>query len=201
MFSTLPELDFSALIEAAHANPMLLFAILMLFAVMQEDVATATIALLAAHGHVAVQLGFGAVMCGILLGDLGIFTAGWFARGHRYALHVLAKSKIRRVKRVIKRNLIPTILITRCLPGMRLPTYFALGFFHASPSKFFLVAIGAIALWSAFLFSLSYVIGDHVLRTIDGPGFWAAIIGFIAVIVVVPRMIMKRIPAVKELTQ
>lgn len=191
--------DSASLELVAEQHSSWLFLVLVLFALMQEDVATATTALLAAHGHIPVQMGFGAVLCGILLGDLGIFTAGWFARGHRYALHVLAKSKIRRVKRVIKNNLVPTILITRCLPGMRLPTYFALGFFHASPSRFFMVAVGAISLWSAFLFGLSYVVGDHVLKAIEGPFFWVAIVAFLLFVFIVPRLIAKRLPGMKEL--
>jgi membrane protein DedA with SNARE-associated domain len=176
-----------------------LFLVLVLFALLQEDVATATTALLAAHGHIPVQLGFGAILCGIFLGDLGLFTAGWFARGHRYALHILAKAKVRRVKRLVKNNLVPTIMITRCLPGMRLPTYFALGFFHADPVRFALIAIGAVSLWSAFLFGLSFVIGDHVLKAIEGPFFWVAIAAFIGIVIFVPRLIARRLPVMKEL--
>ncbi len=199
-FQFLPSLDFSAagLERMAQENLPWLFLLLVLFAILQEDVATATTALLAAHGHIPVQLGFGAILCGILLCDLGLFAAGWFARGHKFALRLLARSRVRRVKRLIKRHLVPTILITRCLPGMRLPTYFALGFFHASPLRFFTIAVGAVSVWSAFLFGLSYVIGDQVLRTVEGPQFWIAILAFLVLVFTLPSLIVKRLPVLNR---
>lgn len=196
-------LDFSmASLEmvAQHHAPWL-FGVLILFAILQEDVATATTGLLAAHGHIPVELGFGAILSGILLCDLGIFAAGWFARGQRFALRLLARQRIRHVKRLMKNNLIPAVLITRCLPGMRLPTYFALGFFHANPARFFLVAVCAVSLWSALLFGLSYVIGDQILRTIEGPQFWFAIGVFLLFIVLVPKLVVTRLPVTQKLEQ
>lgn len=196
-------LDFSiaSLELVAQDHPSWMFAVLTLFAVVQEDVATATTALMAAHGHIPVPLGFGAILCGILLCDLGIFAAGWFARGHRFALRLLAKQRIRHVRALMKNNLVPVVLLTRCLPGMRLPTYFALGFFHANPVRFFLVAVCAVALWSAFLFGLSYVIGDQVLKTIEGPWFWFAIAVFLLFIIIVPKIVVKHLPVAQKLEQ
>lgn len=197
------DLDFSiaSLELVAHDHSSWMFAVLTLFAILQEDVATATTALMAAHGHIPVPMGFGAILCGILICDLGIFAAGWFARGHRFALRLLAKQRVRHVRRLMKNNLVPVVLITRCLPGMRLPTYFALGFFHANPLRFFLVAVCAVACWSAFLFGLSYVIGDQVLKTIEGPQFWFFVGVFLLFIMFVPKLVVNRLPMTKKLEQ
>lgn len=197
----LNSLDFASLAALANDNSPWLFLALVIFAMLQEDIATATIALLAAHGHVPVQLGFSAVLTGIYICDIGIFFGGWFARGHRYAYGLLKRAKVRRVKRVLKNNLIPTILITRALPGMRLPTFFALGFFHADPIRFILIAGGAVSLWSAFLFSMTYIIGNQVLTALEGPWFWVVVVLLLAVVLVVPRLIIKRLPVVKQMEQ
>lgn len=193
------QFDIASLELVAFQHPEWMFLILMIFAILQEDVATITIALLAAHGHIPVELGLFAAMAGIIVGDMGIFWGGWFARGHRYALHLLARHRIRRVKRLLKRNMLPTIMVVRCLPGMRLPTYFALGFFHASPVKFMGIAVGAVAIWSAFLFFLTFVIGDQLLRAIEGPWFWVAVSAFIGVIFFVPQIIVRRLNMLRDL--
>ncbi len=198
-FDALQNLDFASLAVLANNNSPWLFLALVIFAMLQEDIATGTTALLAAHGHVPVELGFGAILTGIFLCDLGIFFAGWFARGHHFAYALLKRAKVRRVRRVLKNNLIPTILITRALPGMRLPTFFALGFFHADPFKFTLMAGGAVSLWSAFLFSMTYIIGNQVLLALEGPGFWALVVALLCVILIVPRLIIKRLPVVKAM--
>lgn len=198
-FEALQHLDMDSLTALANDNSPWLFLALVIFAMLQEDIATATTALLAAHGHLPAQLGFGAILTGIFLCDLGIFASGWFARGHHFAYALLKRAKVRRVRRVLRGNLIPTILITRALPGMRLPTFFALGFFHADPVKFILIAGGAVSLWSAFLFSMTYIIGNQVLTALEGPGFWALVALLLGLVLVLPRLIIKRLPGVKEL--
>jgi membrane protein DedA with SNARE-associated domain len=148
--------------DAAHA--LLIFGL----AFVLEDLAVLGAALLVVNSMVSLAWAAGSSFAGIWLGDLGLyFLALHFGRP------VLQKSWFRRF---VGKNLdlaksegwfqshgTLAILISRMIPGTRLPTYLAAGLLKVPARRFVAVTAGACALWVAGLFWFSYHIGMMVI--------------------------------------
>ena len=148
--------------DAAHA--LLIFGLTFVL----EDVAVLGAALLVVNSMVSLPWAAGSSFAGIWFGDLGLyFLALQFGRP------VLQKSWFRRF---VGRNIdlgksegwfqsygTLAILISRVIPGTRLPTYLAAGLLRVPASRFVIVTAGACLVWVAGLFWFSYHIGMMVI--------------------------------------
>jgi membrane protein DedA with SNARE-associated domain len=78
------------------------------------------------------------------------------------------------------------VLVSRFIPGARLPTYTACGYLRADLKRFALAAVVATSIWTSLLFAISFELGA-VLMTYLGAWRWVGAAGFVATILLVGR--------------
>ena len=60
----------------------------------------------------------------------------------------------------LESRFILTVFSARFIPGSRIPTFTASGFFRSSFPKFILTTIATVSVWTTFLFTASYLFGS-----------------------------------------
>jgi membrane protein DedA with SNARE-associated domain len=78
------------------------------------------------------------------------------------------------------------VLVSRFVPGLRLPTYTTLGFLRAPLGQFAAAAVLATLLWTSGLFWVCLKLGGLMLRYL-GIWRWAGLAVFLIVLAVVGR--------------
>jgi membrane protein DedA with SNARE-associated domain len=79
------------------------------------------------------------------------------------------------------------VLISRFLPGLRLPTYTTCGFVGANLRQFTLAVVIATLCWTSLLFGVSLRIGQ-VLIDHFGAWRWAGAAGFVIFVIIAGRL-------------
>ena len=141
---------------------------LALSTLISEDLATIAAGLLVRGQHLPATHAVAACVIGIYLGDLGLWWMGRLLgrRGHvrtwlpRRPVSRVTASTVGRWDSRLEEHLAMAILLSRFLPGARLPTYVALGMWGRRPVAF--------AAWSllAVLIYFGEAVADHLLRDI-----------------------------------
>jgi membrane protein DedA with SNARE-associated domain len=175
-----------ALLGMAGHTPLLQAAIIVLATFVLEDAATVLAAMQVEAGGVPLALALGALYCGIVLGDLGLYGLGGLSRRVRWISRWVPAARKRAGRQWLGDRVFHVVFVSRFIPGARLPTYTACGFFRASLKKFALAAIVATLIWTSALFGVSLKIGA-ILMTYLGAWRWAGAIGFAAILLVMGR--------------
>jgi membrane protein DedA with SNARE-associated domain len=147
--------------DAAHA--LLIFGLTFVL----EDVAVLGAALLVANSMVPLPWAAGSSFAGIWFGDLGLYFLAlrlgrpvlqnpWFRR------FVGKNLDLRKSEGWFQSHGTLAIVISRMIPGTRLPTYLAAGLLKVPASRFLAVTAAASAVWVSGLFWFSYHIGMTV---------------------------------------
>jgi membrane protein DedA with SNARE-associated domain len=80
------------------------------------------------------------------------------------------------------------VVVSRFIPGMRLPTYTACGFLGVDFRQFAIAAVLATLIWTSMLFALAMRVGDLFIAHL-GVWRWAGAIGFALVIILAGRLL------------
>jgi membrane protein DedA with SNARE-associated domain len=147
-----------------------------------EDAATVGVGVLAADGHIGIALGIISLAAGVALGDFGLYWLGRLAITHPRIRRWVEHERIAPVKNWLHGSLMQTVITVRFLPGMRLPTYLACGFFSVPFKRFAPPVLVATLIWTPLLFTASYLFGYY---TIDWLGIWRWPIALAALLVLV----------------
>jgi membrane protein DedA with SNARE-associated domain len=136
-----------------------------------EDLTCIVVGLMAAQGRLPFVAGVLACAAGILIGDMLLFAAGrWLGRPviERAPLKWLIRpEQVELSSRWFNRRGPIVIGISRFVPGMRLPTYFAAGLLRTSALRFGAYFALAVAVWTPILVGLSAWIGRSVFSYFD----------------------------------
>jgi membrane protein DedA with SNARE-associated domain len=151
-----------------------------------EDAATLLAAMQVAAGSVSLPLALGALYAGIVLGDLGLYGLGALSARHPWARRLVPKRRQDLGHDWVSQRVIPLVLVSRFVPGLRLPTYTTLGFLRAPILQFAAAAIGATLVWTSGLFYISLKLGALMLRYL-GIWRWAGLAVFCVLLIVVGR--------------
>jgi membrane protein DedA with SNARE-associated domain len=156
-----------------------------------EDAATVITAMQVQAGAIPFAIGLCALYAGIVLGDLGLYGMGRLA-----ALVPWMERFIPPRRRDIGRDwlagrLARVILISRFVPGLRLPTYTTCGFLKASFLIFTLTAILGTLVWTSLLFGVSMKLGHYVLAYM-GAWRWAGIGVFCLTLLAMSRLLARQ---------
>jgi pimeloyl-ACP methyl ester carboxylesterase/membrane protein DedA with SNARE-associated domain len=133
-----------------------------------EDLTCVAVGGLVAAGRVPFLPGVLACFFGILLGDVLLFMTGrWF--GGRALVRppcswFLSAERVARAAAWLERRGPVVILVSRFLPGARLPTYFASGALGTDPWRFTLWFALAGLLWTPALVGLAAALGRAALE-------------------------------------
>ncbi len=158
-----------------------------------EDLACIGGGLLAASGSISLTVAILGCLLGIFIGDLGIYLLGRAAGKGTLDLPVFRRlaspRKIERVARWFARKGVTLVVLTRFLPGSRVPTYFAAGVVGVGFWSFTFALLVAATIWTPILVGLSYFLGEQFLRLFEGIGSfgWLGIFFVAALFVVVTR--------------
>ncbi|HZO51168.1 MAG TPA: VTT domain-containing protein [Bryobacteraceae bacterium] len=131
------------------------FILIALATLVSEDLTCVATGLLIAQGRIGFVEGTAACVAGICLGDLALFAAGRFIgrpvlRWQPLA-RVISEDRIERGTRWLAERGLSVIFLSRFMPGLRLPTYFAAGLLRTRTATFALYFFLASAIWTPLL--------------------------------------------------
>lgn len=179
--------DFSTLLGSVAGSPPLEITTIILGTFILEDAATLLAAMQVAAGAVSLPLALGSLYAGIVLGDIGLYWLGRLSGQHPWA-HRLVPKKRRDIGRDwVSVRIIPVVLVSRFVPGLRLPTYTTCGFLRAPFFTFAAAAILATVAWTSLLFFVSLKLGALMVHYL-GPWRWAGLAVFVVILIMVGRV-------------
>jgi len=178
--------DFTELLRAASGSKPLQAAVIITGTFILEDAATLLAAMQVATGALSLPLALGALYAGIVLGDLGLYALGFLSATNRWAERLVPQRRRDIGHDWVKQRVVPLVLVSRFIPGLRLPTYTTLGFLRAPLLPFALAAIAATLVWTTGLFLICLKLGRLIMRYL-GVWRWAGLAIFLIVLVIVGR--------------
>ena len=122
-----------------------------------EDLAGLGAGMLVAHSRLGYAAAVGSYFAGVLASDFLLFLLGrWMGRsavGRAIANRLVTEDTVARSARWIEHQGAHIVMVSRFLPGTRLPTYVAAGFVGVSPWRFLGYFAVAAAIWSPLIVS------------------------------------------------
>ncbi len=145
---------------------------------LSEDLSCIAAGLLAARGWIGYPEAVAAAFAGIVIGDLLLFLLGRLM-GYRVTQHRLTRrlapaAALERARRWFDRRGAAAVLVSRFIPGTRLPTYVAAGISGASAPLFLFWFLLAAALWTPLLVGAAMLAGEQLLAAYE-TWSWAAL--------------------------
>jgi membrane protein DedA with SNARE-associated domain len=168
------------------ADPWVIVAALALTTLLLEDVAIAAGVAVATQGALSWEWAFVAVAGGIALGDLGLYGLGVGANRIPLLRRKYIEGRESRARDLLASRLASAVLIARVVPGLRLVTYTACGFWRTPMAPFTAWVVLAVALWTAGLFWLSSALGGVIAETLHIPAPLAVALPVIALALAFP---------------
>jgi membrane protein DedA with SNARE-associated domain len=175
----------SLLTYALH-HPGLQAGAIILATFILEDAATVLAAIQAASGDISIPLALGALYAGIVLGDAGLYGLGALGRFIPFIDRLLPPRRAEMVRAWMDGRVFKIVVISRFLPGVRLPTYTSCGYLGVSFRKFIFASMAATVVWTSGLFLVSMKVGDFILAHF-GVWRWAGVLGMIVFMVAAGR--------------
>ncbi len=181
-----PILFISHLIGGSVGNMAILSFAIMLGTFMLEDTTTVIVGLLAADHVIGVPLALFSLYAGIIVGDIGLYCLGYLASTNARLARYVDHDFIAPFRAWLETRFVLTVFSARFIPGSRLPTYTASGFFRSPLSTFILTAIFATSLWTTVLFSASYWFGNFTSEWAN-PLRWSIAFVFLLALFLIAR--------------
>ena len=178
--------EFSAMLTAASGSKPLQAATIIIGTFILEAAATLLAAMQVASGGLSLPLALASLYAGIVLGDLGLYGLGLLSASNAWARRLVPQRRRDLGRDWVSQRVLPLVLVSRFVPGLRLPTYTTLGFLRAPLLKFAAAAILATLLWTTGLFWISLKLGVLMMRYL-GIWRWAGLAVFLIGIVLVGR--------------
>jgi pimeloyl-ACP methyl ester carboxylesterase/membrane protein DedA with SNARE-associated domain len=154
-----------------QASGIAAFVLLLLIAaatLVSEDLTCIGVGVMVAQGRIGFLFGSFACFLGIFVGDILLFLAGRYLG--RPALRraplkwLISAAAVERSSAWFARKGAGVIVVSRFLPGTRLPTYFAAGALNTSFWWFTFYFFLACAVWTPLLVGLSALLGGEVIK-------------------------------------
>lgn len=157
-----------------------------------EDAATVIGAMQAEQGALPIGVALGALYIGIVLGDLGLYGLGRLGSRIPWIERWLPRRRREVIRGWVQGRVFKVVLISRFLPGMRLPVYTTCGFVGADFRQFTLAAVIATTCWTTMLFTVSLWVGRFLMDHF-GAWRWAGAAGFVVFVIVAGRLAAARV--------
>jgi membrane protein DedA with SNARE-associated domain len=136
-----------------------------------EDLACILAGQLIARGSISAPVGIAGCFLGIFLGDFGLWLLGrWVVRrfiAWPWAVRLVEKARVRKIASFPGDRLGVIVSAARFIPGMRLPTYIALGAVGVEGAPFALWTFLAASIWTPLVVLLVARFGDAVVRPLQ----------------------------------
>jgi membrane protein DedA with SNARE-associated domain len=164
-----------------------------LFSFVYEDGATLLAATLGAAGRLDSRLGFASAFLGIWIGDMGLYFVGSVV-GRRvsamgWVTRMVSQHSLNKAEAWFRQRGPLTIVMSRFIPGSRLPLYFAAGALKL-PAKLFGAITGMCsAVWVAVIFAIWHFTPGLPI-SFENRGPWV----FVVVMLLAPWLLSKSAP-------
>jgi len=136
-----------------------------------EDLTTITAGVLASQGTISLATATLGCFLGIFVGDGLLYLVGLWVGKPALRLPVmrnlLTEAQVDQCAHWFERNGLWVVLISRFLPGTRLPTYFAAGLLGSRARYFLLAAAIATAIWTPLLVGVSWFFGQQLMTLFE----------------------------------
>ncbi len=173
-------------LAAAGSNPVLQAFAAAVATFVLEDPTTVAAGLLVADGRMAFLTAYVGLSAGIASGDLGLYLLGRLAGPQIVRRQLIDPCRFERARRWFDTNLILAMVVSRFVPGMRLPTYLSAGMLQAPVRRFILVAVAASMVWTFLLLQLTVAVGTSVLPLL-GSARWPVAAAAVVLLVIIQR--------------
>ena len=177
----------ASLLAWAGHHPLLQGAAIIAGTFILEDAATVLATMQVSEGRLSAAVALGSLYIGIILGDLWLYGMGRLAARIPMIRRWLPPRRSEVIRAWLNGRVFRVVLLSRFLPGLRLPTYTTCGFVGADLRQFALAVVIATICWTSLLFGISLQVG-HVLMEHFGAWRWAGAIGFALFVVVAGRL-------------
>ncbi len=171
-------------------DPLIQGVLILLGTFVLEDAATILAAMDVQVGQVTLALALVSLYLGIVLGDLGLYGLGRLAVATPLARRWAPPDRFTTSREWLQKHVVKIVFISRFLPGARLPTYTACGYFRTNLAHFALAAIGATLIWTTLLFGVSLHLGRYMAEHL-GVWRWAGMAGFALTVVLAGRIAVR----------
>ncbi len=152
MFGLIPE-DF------AHLTGFALYFAIFALPFIQEDAAVIGAATASLMGLAPTSFLVAAILSGLVFSDAWKYWVGRLARRYAWAHKFAEKPGVSVAGDLVRKEFMQTMLTARFVPGTRIPTYVACGFFKANYGKYLLTLIATASMYVAIMFTLFHVGG------------------------------------------
>ncbi len=176
---------------------LIVFLLLVFAAYASEDLTCITAGLLVAQGRLDFPVAVAACYAGILSSDLGI---AWLARVlGRPALGLppfkwwVSEARFEEASAWLRRRALVVVLVSRFLPGTRLPTCLAAGILRTSLLRFCFYFALAVAIWTPAFVGVNALLGREAVERFGGRlpgGLLGAALALAAVIFTVRSVVV-----------
>lgn len=136
-----------------------LYATIFLLPFFQEDAAVIGAAAASITGAGSTPILLLAIFLGLLSSDAWKYWMGRLARRYEWAHKFAEKPGVSIAGDLVRKEFLQTMLTARFVPGTRIPTYIACGFFRANYVKYVVVLAFTAALYISIMFIMFHVLG------------------------------------------
>ncbi len=151
-----------------RARVLLMVVLLAIATLISEDITCITAGILAARGMLGLFPATLGCFLGIFIGDTGLYLLGRVlgpgALRSAPLKWIVRVEKVEASERFFARYGALLVIVTRWLPGMRIPTYVAAGILKLKFRIFILYFFIAAAIWTPLLVGLSSLVGNTLLK-------------------------------------
>ena len=146
-------------VDMAMMSGWVLYAAIFLLPFWQEDLAVIGAATASLNNAAPTPFLIIAILAGLVASDAWKYWVGRFARRYQWAHKFAEKPGVSIAGDLIRKEFMQTMLTARFVPGTRIPTYVAAGFFKAPYPRYVLILIFTASLYVGIMFSLFHGLG------------------------------------------
>ena len=183
--------------HVAQAPEWLKFLILAASTLVSEDLTTISAGVLASQGSIHLVTALLACFTGIFVGDGLLYLVGLVVGKPALKLPILrdmlTEEKVQACAEWFEKNGMAVVILSRFIPGARLPTYFAAGLMGTGARYFLPAAALAVAIWTPLLIGGSWFFGEQFQNyvTLDSPMAWLGLAGLVVLLFILSRQLMR----------
>jgi membrane protein DedA with SNARE-associated domain len=145
--------------DVSHLTGFALYLAIFLLPFVQEDAAVIGAATASIMGLAPTSLLVAAILSGLIASDAWKYWIGRLARRYKWAHRFAEKPGVSVAGDLVRKEFVQTMLTARFVPGTRIPTYVACGFFKANYAKYLIVLMMTAAMYVGIMFTLFHVGG------------------------------------------
>ena len=145
--------------DFSHLTGFALYLAIFALPFVQEDAAVIGAATASMLGVAPTSFLVAAILSGLIASDAWKYWIGRLARRYEWAHKFAEKPGVSVAGDLVRKEFLQTMLTARFVPGTRIPTYVACGFFKANYGKYVLTLILTASMYVGIMFTLFHVGG------------------------------------------